>query len=273
MQSETFLPGAGFSINEHLVDGSARFLERAHPTLWSYRSAVVAEARVAERHHPRRVYQAGDFRLTCPGIIVEHTTDEPALIRAFTISTQSFESVLGLEAAALAPGLAALQRRLFRSSIVASITDRLEEVTKTRSTTGRSYLDMLVGAVVLELWRLAGNGTETGESGALSSDVLRRIDQHIDEQGRGRVEAAALARLAGMPCAPFQKLFKETTGQTPFQHVLARRVTNARCLIETTTLSLAEVAYRSGFSSQSHMTDVFRARLGVTPGGIRRALG
>ncbi|MDW4500617.1 helix-turn-helix domain-containing protein [Sulfitobacter sp. D35] len=34
-------------------------------------------------------------------------------------------------------------------------------------------------------------------------------------------------------------------------------------------MPLAEVAIAAGFSSQSHMTDVFREKVGTTPGKFR----
>ena len=56
---------------------------------------------------------------------------------------------------------------------------------------------------------------------------------------------------------------------TPYQYVLDKRIERAQLMIETTSLSLAQISFASGFSSQSHMTDVFRAKLGMTPGKVR----
>lgn len=41
-------------------------------------------------------------------------------------------------------------------------------------------------------------------------------------------------------------------------------------MIEETNLALAAIASYCGFSSQSHMTAVYRRELGITPGGQRR---
>jgi len=41
-------------------------------------------------------------------------------------------------------------------------------------------------------------------------------------------------------------------------------------LIRASKLSLAEIAYACGFSSQSHMTTAFSNQLGETPGAIRK---
>ena len=51
---------------------------------------------------------------------------------------------------------------------------------------------------------------------------------------------------------------------------IRRRIANARRMIEVTSLPLSEIAYRNGFSSQSHMTGLFTSRLGITPGNLRK---
>lgn len=92
--------------------------------------------------------------------------------------------------------------------------------------------------------------------------VLDYIEVSLDED----LSLNTLAALAGLTTFHFARAFKKATGQSPRQYVLERRMARARTCLETTDLSLAEIAYSSGFSSQAHMTDVFRRRLGITPG-------
>lgn len=96
--------------------------------------------------------------------------------------------------------------------------------------------------------------------------ILIRIDSSLTE----RISIADLADQAKMPPFTFTRAFKSSTGQSPYQYVLERRINLARGLLTRGELSLAEVAYSSGFASQSHMTDIFRQKLGVTPGKYRR---
>lgn len=70
----------------------------------------------------------------------------------------------------------------------------------------------------------------------------------------------------------FAHAFKATTDQSPHQFVLQRRLTQARLLLEESGLPLAEIAYEAGFSSQSHMTAIFRRVLGMTPACYRRKI-
>jgi len=65
-------------------------------------------------------------------------------------------------------------------------------------------------------------------------------------------------------------MFREATGVTPHQYVLDVRLRHAQEWLRKKNSALIDIAAHCGFSSQSHMTSVFRKRLGVTPGEFRR---
>jgi transcriptional regulator GlxA family with amidase domain len=48
------------------------------------------------------------------------------------------------------------------------------------------------------------------------------------------------------------------------------RITRAQQLLLDGELSLAQIAFATGFSEQSHLTRVFRSIVGVSPGSWRR---
>lgn len=96
--------------------------------------------------------------------------------------------------------------------------------------------------------------------------VLERIEAGLAEP----LPVGALAREAGCSRFRFSRAFKAATGLPPHRYVMGRRLERARAMLEEGDLPLASVAVRCGFASQSHMTDVFRRRLGVSPGAYRR---
>ncbi|MDX2139506.1 MAG: AraC family transcriptional regulator [Chloroflexota bacterium] len=67
------------------------------------------------------------------------------------------------------------------------------------------------------------------------------------------------------------RIFKAETGLPPHAYLEGIRVQHAQRLIRQGR-ALADVAYATGFSSQSHMTTTFRRIMGVTPGAYARAL-
>ncbi len=80
----------------------------------------------------------------------------------------------------------------------------------------------------------------------------------------------SVAAHVAMPSVRLRDMFKAETGHTPYQFVLVNRIARAQEILAAGDISLAEVAYACGFASQSHMTGVFRQKLGVTPGRYRK---
>lgn len=98
------------------------------------------------------------------------------------------------------------------------------------------------------------------------------IDRHLSDPG---LSAERVAGAIGVSARHLSRLF-ERTGVTPARHILDRRLTKAREQLadpDLCHLTIAEVAHRWGFASQSHFTRVFRARFDETPGEARPPLG
>lgn len=68
------------------------------------------------------------------------------------------------------------------------------------------------------------------------------------------------------------KVFKNTVGLSPQEYYRKEKIKVARSLLRNTSYSISEIAYRLGFSSQSHFGKIFRAETGVTPGNYRLML-
>ncbi|TDD56471.1 helix-turn-helix domain-containing protein [Nonomuraea terrae] len=82
----------------------------------------------------------------------------------------------------------------------------------------------------------------------------------------------ALADLAGharMSVRTLTRRFHAETGQSPLQWLLHRRVDRARELLETTGLSMDQVAGRSGLGSADSLRKHMVARVGLTPTAYR----
>jgi AraC family transcriptional regulator len=95
--------------------------------------------------------------------------------------------------------------------------------------------------------------------------------QTLDTQDNLSQAINLAARACFLSRAHFSRLFKDTTGLTPRCWHMERRVVSAERLLETTSLPLSEIAYRCGFSDQSHFTNAFVKRRKVTPGTWRRS--
>lgn len=109
---------------------------------------------------------------------------------------------------------------------------------------------------------------ERKENGRLTPAQLRRTIETIEE---GRTQTiASLAGEAGLGSHQFTRLFRQTTGQSPYQYIVKRRLDKARDLLEASRLPLAQIALEVGFASQSHFASAFRKHFRSTPSRFRR---
>jgi AraC family transcriptional regulator len=65
---------------------------------------------------------------------------------------------------------------------------------------------------------------------------------------------------------------QRSTGLSPYQYVIQQRLAKAQELLKTTDQSIVEVAIKSGFANQSHLTTVFQKILSITPKKYRDRL-
>ena len=110
-------------------------------------------------------------------------------------------------------------------------------------------------------------------AGDLSPKVLQIILEMIEDELEADLSLASMARHLDIGTTRLSLGFRAATGKSLHQYVIERRVQRAREALERTTLPLSEIAFAVGFSSQSHMTASFRARLGITPGRYRKLKG
>jgi len=109
-----------------------------------------------------------------------------------------------------------------------------------------------------------------GATGNLARSELRRVTEYIEEYLVRNPSLTELAEEVGMNRYRFSRLFKRSTGLSPHQYVIARRVEKAKRLLGLEGSSLHEVALGTGFADQSHLTRHFKRLVGVTPGEFRR---
>lgn len=68
-----------------------------------------------------------------------------------------------------------------------------------------------------------------------------------------------------------QRMFRQSCGVSPYGFILNRRIDRARGMLADGD-PIAEIASACGFSSQSHLTRMFKAVTGATPSSYRRSV-
>ena len=102
--------------------------------------------------------------------------------------------------------------------------------------------------------------------------ALRRATQYLESNYRARVSVPEVAELAGVHPGYLAELFRKHFGVSLGEWVRNRRLEFARAALRSTDTPIAAIAFQAGFADQSHLTRLFLARFGVTPGEYRRRL-
>jgi AraC-like DNA-binding protein len=74
-----------------------------------------------------------------------------------------------------------------------------------------------------------------------------------------------LAKATGLNEYQLKAGFKEIYGNTVFGYLLNHKLDNARLLLDSKKLQVAEVAYQIGYTNPSHFIAAFKKKFGITP--------
>lgn len=92
------------------------------------------------------------------------------------------------------------------------------------------------------------------------------IQAHIAET----LTVEALADLVGLDRSYFTAKFKEVTGMSPAKYIQNFRLTMARHYLESSALSVEEIAEKCGYQRPESLTKVFKKHYGTSLVSFRK---
>jgi len=108
--------------------------------------------------------------------------------------------------------------------------------------------------------------------GKLSPRQEARAKELLIERISGNVALDDIAIACGLSSTHFTRLFKRTTGLSPYRWLTLQRIEKAKMALLLSNDSLVEIALASGFANQSHFTRVFSSIVLASPGQWRRQM-
>lgn len=164
----------------------------------------------------------------------------------------------------------------FRDNLVDSRVGDIARVIRKAFFTGRQsdslYMDCLLSELQQQtLASYFGQYPNTkNNKNRLTRPVLTRVHEYMDAYLDCSITIEKMASVAELSPYHFARTYKNTTRQSPYNALVERRLMRARKLLSIPTNDIVNVAFMTGFCSQSHMTDVFKNLLGVTPKQYRK---
>ena len=101
-------------------------------------------------------------------------------------------------------------------------------------------------------------------------DGLNNAKNFIHEHYKDKMDIGKIARIACFSKGHFQREFKRKFGFTPLEYINGYRVSAARNLLRTTSLSCSEIAEKVGFRDIFYFSKVFKKISGASPVEYRR---
>ncbi|MGH9404615.1 MAG: helix-turn-helix transcriptional regulator [Terriglobia bacterium] len=100
---------------------------------------------------------------------------------------------------------------------------------------------------------------------------MQAVIARLANEPKAAAQIASLASSVNLSASRLRHLFKQEVGTPLGAFVRTSRMEHARTLLDTTHLSVKQVAYESGLTDETHFIRGFKRAWGATPNAWRRS--
>lgn len=174
-----------------------------------------------------------------------------------------------IQIARIRPYSAVLDDRLsFQGGLLSGIGWRIYDEMQRMDTTAPLAIEGLLLELVAAAARLREPNGGAGQPPRWLEDAREQI--HLELAARPSLSGLAVS--VGVHPVTLARAFRRAFGCTVGEYVRNLRIERATHQLAKTELSLAEIALGAGFSDQSHFSNLFRRRTGLSPFKYRRVV-
>jgi AraC family transcriptional regulator len=163
-----------------------------------------------------------------------------------------------------------------RAAIDPVLRDGLESIAG-EMRTGRARdadgTDSRCDELALHLASAYGSSEPPSNCAGLARPRLERVLALIEQNLAEALPVSELAQAVHLSPFHFSRMFRVSTGRSPHEWIMLKRMARAKALLAASHLSLPEVARASGYRTHSHFSGMFHAVVGMTPGQYRARHG
>jgi len=139
---------------------------------------------------------------------------------------------------------------------------------------GESFPLMLEGIciqIVFQLLRDLSSEPATNKT-RLNKDnkYINKAIQYMQEYYGSNISINDICSLIYLSPCHFKRVFKDYTGQTPYQYLMRIRLEKAKEILYDKEISIEEVAKLCGFVNSGHFSTVFKRVIGMSPSEFRK---
>ncbi len=105
----------------------------------------------------------------------------------------------------------------------------------------------------------------------LNSNSFKQINNYIENHIYEKFSLNELAKIANINKYGFAKKFKASTGMSPINYILMKKVFSSKMLINPNT-ELTTIAYQYNFTDLAHFSKTFKRFVGISPKNYQQTI-
>lgn len=159
-----------------------------------------------------------------------------------------------------------------RDPLVQQIGLALRADVEAKHPAGRLFGESLATGLVIHLlkqYSVWQPQSFSDSKGRLSEYQLQTVFDYIYAHLDRDIALSDIANTLNLSQYHFCRLFKQSTAVTPHQYLTQCRIDRAKQLLQTTQLTITEIAFAVGLTNHSSFTRLFRQYVGVSPKAFR----
>lgn len=262
----------GFLFELHRVDGQSLQDVQVPHTLVGMHLGQPTRVEVAENgEFKEKLFQPGDIALIPAGTRYSIRFSGPAEFIVLSLSPELI-SRASLEIHGIEPS----DLRILwchRDHFISETLQNIREAAECGGNVDRTYVEMLANSLASHLVR---NSNQTDShlrnltARGLSLTRLTNTVEFIRNTPYREISLKTMSGAAGLSAFHFARMFKLSTGLSPHQFVLKRRLEIGADMLTGSNTAISEIAAELGFADQSHFTMHFKRLNGIAPAAYRR---
>ena len=214
----------------------------------------------------------GMLRLASPGERVAIKAFAPLCAGGLIFPGKRFRKILAAQEYHQRGRISLVDPLLRPNSRVAQLTAVITSTPGTECKHSQLFVDGLAYALIACLLNDSASSSDKGSSrnrSGLNDAEFSLCKAYAHSKLSERLNLDHWAAALGMAVPEFARRFHMRTQMAPYTWFMNWRIDHAKALLQYRRRNISEIAYEIGFSSQSHFTEAFRRRVGVSPGRWR----
>lgn len=133
------------------------------------------------------------------------------------------------------------------------------------------HLSRAVNSLTTSLVLIVREGLQSNSQRTIQADhiseyrLAKEIQSYLDENYRNGMDLDDIFDKLHLSVSYAAAIFKKYFNVSPKKYILEHRLGEAQQMLQSTDLSVADIAERTGFNSSNHFITIFRKYIGCTP--------